>query len=74
MVSEGTGVYQDMSAWTEIRRRVLTNRASKRAICREYNIYWETPQKILQHEEPPGFRPYSLSCCIGTKQKPQKVP
>jgi hypothetical protein len=43
-------VDQDMSMWTEIRRRVLTNRASKRAICREYNIHWDTLRKIFQHK------------------------
>ena len=27
--SEGTGVYQDMTLWIDIRRRVLTGQASK---------------------------------------------
>jgi transposase len=49
-------VYQDMSMWSEIRRRVLAEKASKRAICREYNIHWDTLKKILEHEEPPGYR------------------
>jgi len=42
--------------WTEIRRRVLTGQTSKRAVCREYGIHWDTLQKILQHEAPPGYR------------------
>jgi len=45
-----------MSMWSDIRRRVLTDQTSKRAICREYNIHWDTLRKILQHEEPPGYR------------------
>ena len=45
-----------MSMWNDIRRRVLTGQTSKRAICREYNIHWDTLQKILRHEEPPGYR------------------
>jgi transposase len=49
-------VYQDMSMWSEIRRRVLAEKTSKRAICREYQIHWDTLEKILQHEEPPGYR------------------
>ncbi|WP_166822094.1 IS21 family transposase [Thalassoroseus pseudoceratinae] len=45
-----------MTMWTEIRRLVLTGQKSKRAICREYEIHWKTLQKILTHEEPPGYR------------------
>jgi hypothetical protein len=43
-----------MNMWTEIRRLVLTGQRSKRAICREYEIHWETLEKILNHSEPPG--------------------
>ena len=46
-----------MDHWTEIRRLVLTKQKSKRAICQEYGIHWQTLQKILTHEEPPGYRP-----------------
>ena len=45
-----------MNMWTEIRRLVLTKQKSKRAICEEYEIHWKTLQKILAHEEPPGYR------------------
>ena len=45
-----------MNMWTEIRRLVLTNQKSKRAICEEYGIHWKTLQKILAHEEPPGYQ------------------
>jgi len=34
-------VFQDMEKWVEIRRKVLANQASKRAICREYKIHWD---------------------------------
>lgn len=45
-----------MHLWTEIRRLVLTKQKSKRAICQEYDLHWKTLQKILNHEEPPGYR------------------
>jgi transposase len=49
-------VYTDMENWAEIRRRVLVDGLSKRAACREYDIHWDTLQKILDHPEPPGYR------------------
>ena len=55
-ISEVSEVYCDVTMWTEIRRLVLTEQKSKRAICREYEIHWKTLQKILTHEEPPGYR------------------
>jgi transposase len=45
-----------MEKWAEIRRRVLNCEISKRAACAEYEIHWETLQKILTHTEPPGYR------------------
>jgi len=45
-----------MENWAEIRRRVLVDRLSKRAACREYDIHWDTLKKILEHPEPPGYR------------------
>ena len=47
---------RDMHNWTEIRRLVLTEKKSKRAVCRDYSIHWKTLEKILQHPEPPGYR------------------
>jgi transposase len=44
-----------MERWTEIRRNVLTGAMSKREACRHYDIHWQTLQKILAHEEPPGY-------------------
>ena len=45
-----------MEFWTEVRRRVLTDELSKRAACREYELSWHTLEKILTHQEPPGYR------------------
>ena len=49
-------MYADMEFWTEVRRRVLTDELSKRAACREYELSWHTLEKILTHQEPPGYR------------------
>jgi transposase len=45
-----------MELWSEIRRRVLTGELTKRSACREYDLHWETLEKILTHVEPPGYR------------------
>ena len=45
----------DMNTWTEIRRRVLAEDESKRSVCRDYDIHWDTLAKILEHSEPPGY-------------------
>jgi transposase len=45
-----------MENWAEIRRRVLVDGLSRRAACREYDLHWDTLQKILTHPEPPGYR------------------
>jgi transposase len=52
----GTEVYADMDLWIEIRRKVLTEGMSKRQACEQYHIHWRTLQKILSHDEPPGYR------------------
>ena len=49
-------MFTDMEKWAEIRFRVLNDEISKRASCAEYEIHWETLQKILTHSEPPGYR------------------
>jgi transposase len=46
----------NMHIWTQIRRLVLTKEKSKRAVCKEFSIHWKTLEKILSHEEPPGYR------------------
>jgi transposase len=45
-----------MEKWIEIRRKVLANEASKRAICREYKLHWDTLQRILKYPEPPEYQ------------------
>ena len=49
-------MFSNMEKWIEIRRRVLGGEISKRAACQEYEIHWDTLQKILSHTEPPGYR------------------
>ncbi|AGA26521.1 IS21 family transposase [Singulisphaera acidiphila] len=49
-------MFTHMHNWAEIRRRVLVDRQRKRSICREFDIHWDTLQKILLHDEPPGYR------------------
>jgi transposase len=49
-------VFTDMQDWTDIRRAVLVQGASKRAVCRQYKIAHKTLNKILAHSEPPGYR------------------
>jgi transposase len=44
-----------MELWTEVRRKVLTRELSKRAACKQYGLHWQTLQKMLAHEEPPGY-------------------
>ena len=45
-----------MQMWRDIRHRVFVDGASKRQICREYGIHYQTLQKILTHDESPGYR------------------
>ena len=40
----------------EIRRRVLVDGLSKRQAGKQFAINWKILQKILTHEEPPGYR------------------
>ena len=45
-----------MEMWTEIRRKVLIEGASKRSILRDYKVSSGVLEKILAHAEPPGYR------------------
>jgi len=49
-------VITDMDLWTCIRRDVLVGGLSKREACQKYQLNFRTIQKILAHEEPPGYR------------------
>lgn len=45
-----------MDKWAEIRRLVFVEGVSKRSVCRQFGIHWDTLNKILEHSEPPGYR------------------
>jgi transposase len=45
-----------MDQWTEIRRKVLVEKASKRSILRDYGIGHQALAKILANPEPPGYQ------------------
>ncbi len=49
-------MYTNMEQWAEMRHRVLVQGHSKRSICREYGVHWDTLRKILKHSQPPGYR------------------
>jgi len=49
-------VFTNMEKWSEIRRLVLVEGKSKRSVCRQFEIHWDTLAKILEHAEPPGYR------------------
>lgn len=45
-----------MEQWREIRRLVYVEGRSKRSICRQFGLHWDTLAKILAHSAPPGYR------------------
>ena len=49
-------MHTEMEMWTEIRRKVLVEGASKRSIRRDYRIGSAALEKILANAEPPGYR------------------
>jgi transposase len=53
-----------MDEWTEIRRKVLVEGASKRSVQRHYGIGHQALAKILANPEPPGYQMAEL------RQKP----
>jgi transposase len=53
-----------MDEWTEIRRKVLVEGASKRSIYRDYGIGHQALAKILANPEPPGYQ------MAATRRKP----
>ncbi len=46
----------DMHVWTKVRLAVLRDGMSKREACRKFDLNFRTVQKIIQNEEPPGYR------------------
>ncbi len=49
-------MFTDMEQWAEIRRLIKVEERSKRSVCRQFRIHWDTLVKILEHTEPPGYR------------------
>ena len=49
-------MFTDMEKWAEIRRLVKVEKRSKRSVCRQFGIHWDTLVKILENTEPPGYR------------------
>jgi len=49
-------VFTDMEKWAEIRRLIKVEKRSKRSVCHQFGIHWDTLVKILEHTEPPGYR------------------
>jgi hypothetical protein len=52
-------MYCDIAEWRCIRRRILEKGTPKKQVSRETGISRATINKILAHEEPPGYRPRS---------------
>src|SRR5450631_3346079 len=50
-------MYWDIRQWREIRRRILKQGAPKRRVSAETGISRKTINKMLTHEQPPGYRP-----------------
>ena len=49
-------MHRDMAWWTGIRVRMAQEGPSKRQLCREEGISWQTLEKVLTHPGPPGYR------------------
>jgi len=49
-------VIKDMKLWTDVRRAVLTGEMTRREAVEHFGLNFRTIQKILRHEEPPGYR------------------
>jgi transposase len=45
-----------MEWWTQLRVRAAQSGLSKRELCREEGISYKTLEKVLSHDEPPGYR------------------
>ena len=67
-------MFTDMENWAEIRRRVLVDGLSKRSACREFDIHWDTLQKILNHPEPPGLPPHRPEAQAQARPLPARHP
>lgn len=45
-----------MELWREVRRQVLVENVSKRAVCQKYGLGWQTVRRLFQRlrDEPPS--------------------
>jgi hypothetical protein len=49
-------MHANIDEWTEITRKVLVQKASKRSTRRDHNMGSVAPEKILSQLEPPGYQ------------------
>lgn len=56
-------MYTDMEQWNEIRHRVLVEGQSKRSVCKEFDLHWDTLGWITAGEGPP----YGLAISVMTR-------
>jgi transposase len=49
-------MYRDIGQWLEIRRRILEKGTPKKRVSAETGISRKTINKMLAHEQPPGYR------------------
>ena len=49
-------MYRDVRQWRHIRRRILEQGIPKKRVAAETGISRKTINKMLAHEQPPGYR------------------
>jgi hypothetical protein len=59
-----------MEEWSEIRRRVLVEKVSRRQVLRETGLHWKMLRKILQHSEPPLKNRFARCRPVTTSRRP----
>jgi hypothetical protein len=50
-------MYREAAQWREIRRLILEKGRPKKQVCRDTGISRKTINKMLMHENPPGYGP-----------------
>jgi DNA invertase Pin-like site-specific DNA recombinase len=48
-------MYREVAQWRQIRRRILEKGTPKKQVARETGISRRTINKMLLHENPPGY-------------------
>ena len=46
----------DLNQWKRVRYRVIVEGVSKRSVMREEGLHWETLERMLNNEAPPGYQ------------------